>query len=179
MTTKTKNIILLYMTVFICSIIPAIFFNKYIESIIFLGIHTVTRLQFEWQYHNIIPEICRTISGIVCFFGISFVLPLSISLLSAIPLNYFICYIGSIKAQSNYFQNKCEKLQINSTKEQFEEKCRKAKLSKRDKIIAEKYYYQHETPKEIWLWLCQQKEFEYIEWDSLYQLLWRIGKKLK
>lgn len=178
MSTKIKNTILLYAVVFICSLIPAILFNKYIEAVIFNLLHTAVRPQFKWAYHNIKPEICRTISGNVCFFGISFVLPLSISLLSAILIVYFICYIGSIKAQADYYQNKCEKLQVPNQKAIFDEKCRSAKLSKRDTIIAEKYYFKHETPKEIWLWLCEQREFEVIEWDSIYQLLWRIGKKL-
>lgn len=57
-------------------------------------------------------------------------------------------------------------------------KCRNAKLSKRDTQLAVMYYYEQQTPKEIWLWICQQKDFDYIEWDSIYTTLWRIGKKL-
>lgn len=58
------------------------------------------------------------------------------------------------------------------------EKCRKAKLSKRDTEIAIKYFYDREQPKDIWLWLCENNEYNTIEWDSIYRLLIRIGNKL-
>ena len=58
------------------------------------------------------------------------------------------------------------------------EECRKVKLSKRDTEIAVKYFVEHQTPKEIWTWLCQNKEYDTIEWDSVYNLLWRIGRKI-
>lgn len=61
----------------------------------------------------------------------------------------------------------------------FYVKCMKAKLSKRDTEIAYRHFVLHHTPKEIWTWLCTQKEYEAIEWDSVYQLLWRIHKKLQ
>jgi hypothetical protein len=64
-------------------------------------------------------------------------------------------------------------------KEELLEKCRIAGLGKRDTALATMYYYEQQTPKEIWLWLCQQKEFEQIEWDSIRKVLWRIGKKIK
>lgn len=60
----------------------------------------------------------------------------------------------------------------------FKEQCRKAKLSKRDTEIAIKYFVEKNTPKEIWLWLCEQNQYDYIEWDSVYRLLIRIGNKL-
>ena len=69
--------------------------------------------------------------------------------------------------------------QYHNPHEELLAKCRIAKLSKRDTEIAVKYYEEHLTPKEIWLWLCSQKEYEPIEWDSVHQLLWRIGKKIK
>ena len=68
---------------------------------------------------------------------------------------------------------------LKSSEKEFNNSCVKAKLSQRDTLIAHKYYVEHNTPKEIWLWLCQHKEYDAIEWDSVYQLLWRIGKKLK
>ena len=71
--------------------------------------------------------------------------------------------------------------ELNQYKNPHEEllrKCRQANLSKRDTEIAVKYYHDHLTPKEIWLWLCENKEYESIEWDCIYVLLWRIGNKL-
>jgi hypothetical protein len=44
--------------------------------------------------------------------------------------------------------------------------------------IAIKCFIEKLTPKEIWLWLCDSKEYETIEWDSVYKLIVRIGNKL-
>jgi hypothetical protein len=109
MNTKTKNLILTLIVVLIASLIPAIIFGKWLEAIIFLLCHTLIRPQYDLQYHNIIPIICRTITGCVVFFGISFVLPLSMSLLSAIPINYFIGWIGKICAKNNRLELSLER----------------------------------------------------------------------
>lgn len=66
----------------------------------------------------------------------------------------------------------------NNPKEVLLNSCRIAKLSKRDTEIAIKYYYDNWKAKEIWLWLCENKEYDTIAWDSVSQLLWRIRKKL-
>lgn len=63
-------------------------------------------------------------------------------------------------------------------KEELLRKCAECKLSARDTTLAIMYYYERKTPKDIWLWYCQQKEYECVEWNTIYQILWRIGKKL-
>lgn len=180
MKTKTKNLILLFLVVIIASLIPALIFGKWLEAIIFILCHTLIRPQFKKQYHHIIPAMCRSISGVVAFFGISFVLPLSWSLLSAIPINYFISWVGFVKRDRDDLEVKCmwlrEKLAQPEVK--FFEKCRKAGLSERDTKLAKMYYIDRKTPKDIWLWYCQQKEYENVEWSTIYQILWRIGKKI-
>ena len=180
MTTKLKNKILSLLTVIIASFIPAILLDKYLEAIFFLICHCLIRPQFNEQYHNIIPKICRNITGCVCFFGITFVLPLSISLMSAIPINYFIGWIGCTKAERDYYKRKCNeyKEKYCNDKEELLRKCRLAKLSERDTLLAQMYFYENKTPKDIWYWLCQQKYYDTLEWDSLYVVLCRIGKKL-
>ena len=180
MKTKTKNLILVIIVVIVASFLPALIFGKWFEAIIFLLCHTLIRPQFKRQYHHIVPEICREITGAVAFFGICFTLPIEISLLSAIPINYIIAWVGHIKASSDYYEIKCIKLKEKYCTEKIdiETKCRNANLGERDTIIALMYYYEHKKPKEIWLWLCQQNKYEQIEWDSLYIILWRIGKKL-
>lgn len=181
MSTRTKNFILGLVTAIIASAIPAIIFVKWLEAIIFLVAHSLIRPQFKREYHNVMPAICREITGVVFFFGISFVLPISISLISAIPINYLIGWIGCTKATSDYYELQCMKLREKycNEKEQLLYKCRKAKLSERDTKIAVMYFYEHKTPKEIWLWLCDNKNYESIEWSSVSQALWRIGSKLK
>ena len=180
MKTKTKNKILLFLVVIIASLIPALIFGKWIEAIIFILCHTLIRPQFPKQYHHVIPAMCRTISCVVVFFGISFVLPLAWSLFSAIPINYFISWIGCVKRDRDDLEIKCmwlrDKLQQPET--QLILRCREAGLCDRDTKIAKMYYIDRKTPKDIWLWLCKHKEYDSIEWDSVYHLLWKIGKKL-
>lgn len=187
MKTKTKNLILILLVAIIASLIPALLFGKWLEAIIFLIAHTLIRPQFPRQYHNIIPAICRTISAYVLFFGISFTLPLELSLFSAIPINYLISWVGFTKAEADYYEVQCriEKDKVNTLllkledpKDKLLRQCAKAKLSARDTEIAVKYYIERMTAKDIWLWLCTQKFYEPIEWDSVHQVLWRIGKKL-
>ena len=181
MNTKTKNTILVILVVIIASLVPAIIFGKWKEAICFNICHCLIRPQFKREYHHIIPEICRTITGCVFFFGISFVLPFSISFISAIPINYIIGWIGCVKATSDYYEKECSRLREKycNDKEELLLKCRNAKLSERDTKLALMHFYENKTPKEIWLWLCEQKQYENIEWNSVQQALWRIGKKVK
>ena len=180
MKTKTKNIILLFLVVIVASLIPALIFGKWIEAIIFILCHTLIRPQFTKQYHHVIPGMCRIISGVVAFFGISFVLPLGLSLFSAIPINYFISWVGFVKRDRDDLEIKCMWLRDKLSNPEIDImlKCRKAGLSERDTKIAKMYYVDRKTPKDIWLWLSENKQYESIEWDSVYQVLWRIGKKI-
>lgn len=96
--------------------------------------------------------------------------------------------MGFKAAEADYYEVQCQglKLEINELITQLENpkdkllrQCSKAKLSARDTEIAVKYYVERMSAKDIWLWLCSQKFYEPIEWDSVHQVLWRIGKKLK
>lgn len=108
-------------------------------------------------------------------------MPLALSLFSAIPICYFISWVGFTKKEADDYKLKCLNLQEKfcNEKEELLVKCRNQNLSQRDTEIAVKYFYEKQTPKEIWLWLCEHKVYEPIEWDSVYNLLWRLGKKLK
>ena len=112
MKTKTKNIILILFVAIIFSVIPAILFGKWLEALVFIVAHTLIRPQFPKQYHHIIPAMCRTISACVIFFGISFTLPMELSLLSAIPICYFISWVGFIKKNGDDFEIKCDELEV-------------------------------------------------------------------
>lgn len=181
MKTKTKNLILAIITSVVAIFIPSLIFNKWIEGVAFFFCHWFIREQFSMQYHHIVPAMCRLITSIVFFFGVSFILPLGLSLFSAIPICYFISWVGYTKKQADYYQLQCERLKemYCNEKEGLLVKCRQAKLSERDTEIAIKYFYEHKTPKEIWLWLCQHKVYEPIEWDCIYILINRIGKKIQ
>lgn len=187
MTTKTKNLLLSLLVVIVASSIPAIIFGKWLEALTFLIAHSLIRPQFDMEYHHIVPAICREITGVVFFFGITMSLPISISLVSIIPINYLIGWIGDANAKKDLYEVQCEALKarvekllekLSDPRTELLELCDKAKLSARDTEIALMYYCDRKTPKDIWLWLCESKTYETIEWDSVYRLLWTIGKKL-
>lgn len=181
MKSKVKNVILAVVVSIIAIFIPAWIFDKWIEGVAFFFCHWLIREQFPKQYHHIVLAMCRLITSAVFFFGVSFVLPKELSLFSAIPICYFISWVGFTKKQADDYEVQCERLkeQYCNEKENLLAKCRSAKLSQRDTDIALLYFYEHKTPKEIWLWLCEHKVYEPIEWDSVYVTLNRIGKKLK
>ena len=99
--TKLKNTILAIITSIVAIFVPAIIFNKIFEGVFFFICHWLIREQFEKQYHHIIPATCRLITSVVFFFGVSFILPFAISLFSAIPINYFIGWVGFTKKQAD------------------------------------------------------------------------------
>lgn len=115
MKTKTKNTIYVTLVSTISLIIPALLFSKWLEAIIFFFCSWFIREQFPKQYHHIVPAVCRTITACVMFFGVSFVLPLELSLLSAVPICYFISWVGFIKKTNDDLEVKCDKLEIKIT----------------------------------------------------------------
>lgn len=178
---KFKNIVMAVLSSVTAIFLPALLFNKWIEAVVFFVCHWLIREQFPKQYHHIVLATCRLITSAVFFFGVSFVLPKELSLFSAIPICYLISWVGFTKKQADDYEVQCNRLREKYCNEKGNllVKCRKANLSQRDTDIAVLYFYEHKTPKEIWLWLCKHKLYEPIEWDSVYVTLNRIGKKLK
>lgn len=178
---KFKNIVMAVLSSVTAIFLPALLFNKWIEAVVFFVCHWLIREQFPKQYHHIVLATCRLITSAVFFFGVSFVLPKELSLFSAIPICYLISLVGFTKKQADDYEVQCNRLREKycNEKENLLVKCRKANLSQRDTDIAVLYFYEHKTPKEIWLWLCEHKVYEPIEWDSVYVTLNRIGKKIK
>lgn len=111
MKTKTKNLILVTIVSTLSCLVPALIFHKWLEALIFFVCHWLIREQFPKQYHHIVPAICRTITACVMFFGISFMLPLELSLFSAIPICYFISWVGFVKKSADEFEVKCDELE--------------------------------------------------------------------
>lgn len=111
MKTKTKNSILVNIVSTLSCLVSALIFHKWLEAIIFFVCHWLIKEQFPKQYHHIVPAICRTITACVMFFGISFMLPLELSLFSAIPICYFISWVGFVKKSADEFEVKCDELE--------------------------------------------------------------------
>lgn len=181
MRVKTKNMILAVAVSVIAIFIPSLLFAKWIEGIVFFFCHWLIREQFPKQYHHIVPSMCRLITSVTFFFGVSFILPISWSLFSAVPINYFIGWVGFTKKQADYYELQCAKLidKYCNEKTTLLEKCREARLSERDTEIAIMYFYEKKQPRDIFLSICLNSKYKPLEWDSLYVLINRIGKKLE
>jgi hypothetical protein len=133
MKSKTKNNILAVVVSAIAIFVPSFLFAKWVEGIVFFICHWLIRPQFPKQYHHILHAMCRLITSIVFFFGVSFVLPLSLSLVSAIPINYLIGWVGFTKKQADEYEVKYTKLkaQLEKKKEFNVDTCTEAELIER------------------------------------------------
>lgn len=107
---KLKNTILAIIVSVVAIFVPAFILNKWVEGVIFFICHWLIREQFPKQYHCTSHAMCRLITSIVFFFGVSFCLPLALSLFSAIPICYFISWVGFTKKQADDFEIKYERL---------------------------------------------------------------------
>lgn len=160
MRAKTKNTILAVIVSVIAIFVPAMIFGKWIEAVVFFFCHWFIREQFPKQYHHIVPAMCRLITSVVFFFGVSFVLPLGFSLFSAIPINYFIGWVGFTKKQADYYEVKFERLRKqleeksrfntdNCTLEQLLERCREIGLSEENTNLAIEFFIKKTKQSEI------------------------------
>ena len=182
MKTKTKNTILAIVVSVIAIFIPSFIFDKYIEGIVFFFCHWFIREQFPKQYHHIIPAMCRLITSVTFFFGVSFILPFALSLISAIPINYFIGWVGFTKKQADTYELKYERLKAeleknkefdvdNCTRAELINRCVELKFSPEDIELAVKLFMQDSKQVEIARELC-------IEERSVQQKKRRLKQKL-
>ena len=168
----------------------AFIFDKWFEAVCFVVSFFALRYKFPTTYHAKKIVHCMLITNGV--FALSVVLCpyIYMYVFGGLLFAYLDCLLlWLVQSREEFRHDKfsAEKsvdeltLQLKEYENPHEvllAKCRNAKLSKRDTEIAIKYYYEKQTPKEIWLWLCDHKEYESIEWDCVYVLLWRIGNKL-
>ena len=178
-------------SVFIISFI----FSKWIEAVCFLTAFFSLRYKFETTYHCDSVLWCMVFTNLMFALSIIICPPIYMYVFASIVFAYLDCLILWFiqdRKEKGHLNSKLEKelLVLRDTldkyleehhkdpKEEFLNKCRNAKLGERDTILATMYYYEQKTPKEIWLWYCGQKQYEPVEWNTIYQILWRIGKKL-
>lgn len=127
---KIKNIILAIIISVVAIIIPSFLLDKWIEGVVFFICHWLIREQFPAQYHCTSHAMCRLVTSIIFFFGVCFVLPLSLSLFSAIPICYFISWIGFTKKQANNYEIKYNdlKAELNKKKDFNTDTCTEGEL---------------------------------------------------
>ena len=174
----------------------AFLFDKYIEAGCFLISFFSLRYKFETTYHSDSMFWCMVFTNLI--FALSIILCPSVYMyiFGSVIFAYIDClilwFIQDRKEQKQ--MNKKLNLMLDEVRKQLDDyvektkldpkaellrKCELAELSDRDTKLAIMYYYERKTPKDIWLWYCQQKEYEQVEWATIYQTLWRIGKKIK
>lgn len=159
-------------------ILVALFFvawltNKLINTAIILASYSFTRWVFPITYHAKTSNGCLLFS-IVCFsIAIIIVLPIQLSIISSVGMG---AIISALLYYIQYFIELKEK-PILSEREIIIDKCRALKYNQLKTEIAIKFFVENEKPKEVWEWLCNDKH-EYIEWDSVKQLKWRMKKEL-
>jgi hypothetical protein len=169
----------------------AFIFGKWFEAVSFLVAFFSLRYKFDTTYHSKSIVICMTCAISMFSLSIAICPPVYMYVLASIGFAYLDCWLlwfiqdrlekkQDLEVLSN-LNLELERKLLNNNKDELEElteRCRKADLSKRDTEIAIMYFYNKHTPKEIWLYICENKEYESIEWDSVYKLLWRIGRKI-
>ena len=91
-----KEILWQILIVFAFIFLYAWIFDKYIEAVLFCISHTVIRMIFDKQYHCGTTAICMVTTLSIGLFGIAYTLPVSLSLLSTIPICFIISWVGYI-----------------------------------------------------------------------------------
>ena len=187
MRTKTKNVILAVITSVIAIFVPALIFNKWIEAVVFFICHWLIREQFPKQYHHVVLAMCRLITSSVFFFGVSFVLPMGLSLFSAIPINYFIGWVGFTKKQADYYELKYfrlkekleQKQEFNTetcTEAELIERCKELRLSEENTRLAIEFFIKKTKQSEIADSLCVE---EHAVATRKLRLKQKLNKNLK
>lgn len=131
--------------------LPAWLFDKWFEAIFFFICHCFIRAQLPMQYHHIVPAMCRLITASIFFFGVCFVLPVTLSLVSAIFINYLVGWVGCTKKQAEMYEVKYnrlkEKLEANNefnvdtcTAKQLFDRCRQVGLSQENTELAYEFF---------------------------------------
>lgn len=168
----------------------ALIFAKWVEAVLFLVAFFALRYKHPTTFHAksivtcmVITNLMFALSVVVCPYADTYIFG---ALVFAYLDTFILWYVQTkeiLKAQKEYAEQVANELRVrlaeleNPTQEIIE-KCRKAKLSRRDTEIAIKYFVEKNTPKEIWLWICESVEYDNIEWDSVYRILARISHKL-
>jgi hypothetical protein len=86
-------------------------FDKWIEGVMFCIAHTVVRTLFDKQFHFNKTACCITLTLGVAWFGITSTFPLTISLLSSIPVSLIVSWLGFFVQDRVDYIGLCEKLQ--------------------------------------------------------------------
>lgn len=71
-------------------------FDRIIQAVMFSVAHIVIRKYFDKQYHCGTTATCMFTTLSIAFFGIMYIFPLGLSLLSTIPICFLISWVGYV-----------------------------------------------------------------------------------
>lgn len=148
---KAKNMALGVLVSLVAIFVPSLILNKWVEGVVFFICHWLIREQFPKQYHRSTHAMCRVVTSSVFFFGVSFILPLSVSLFSAIPICYFASWVGFTKKQADDFEVKYLRLKEllekkkefstdTCTEKELVERCKELRLSEENISLAIEFF---------------------------------------
>lgn len=101
------NELWVYLIVIANTLLCAWIFNRWIEGTMFCIAHLSIRQAFQHQFHFDVTAYCLSLTLAIIWFAIPVTLPVSISLLSSIPIAFVICYLGYIA------QDRVEQIKLN------------------------------------------------------------------
>ena len=148
-----KHELYVYFLVFASIIICAWIFDRYIEGIMLCIAHTCVRNSFDKQFHFNKTAYCVLLTLAIVWFAVPFTLPVSISLLSAIPISFLISFVGFVvqdridavkranmlAVRNNYLASKLQSKPIEiMDKREFYEFCKVRGLTETECLLA--YY---------------------------------------
>lgn len=116
----------------------------------------------------------------VAFFGIMTTMAVAVSLLSTIPICFGISWVGFIAQDRLDLLIVNQKLRENTKLSPTEEliaRCKAHNYNDLKTQMAIKFFINKETPKDVWLWLCETQDFP-MEWDSVKKTKYRMKKEL-
>lgn len=144
--------------------------NKFLETIFIIIGYFLTRFVVPKIKHFDSTQKCISISTMTFCFAISIIcLPKNTSILWSILVGATIPLI--MYAERLLFDVKL------SEKDKLIELCKSHDYNQLKTNIAIKFFYEHEKPKAVWLWLLETKQSD-IEWDSVKHLKWVMKKEL-
>ena len=163
----------------------------FFECFVFYVPFWYIRINFADTYHSDSWKHCKMWTRIMLCVGVFtlFILPIPYSLFNGLFVAFVCCLILYLVALETNEKKRIQKennqlhAQITelldkeiSPKEKLLKLCEEKGISDRDTKIAVMYYIDRMKPKQIWYWLCDNKEN--ISFDSVYILLNRLNKKL-
>lgn len=155
-------------------------FDRYIVSAMFCISHVIIRKNFDKQYHCGTTAVCLVTTLSIAFFGIMSCFPLSVSLLSVIPVCFCISWVGYL-AQDRIdlvaYNKKLKEQTTQTEMDKFIAKCKALNYNQLKTQIAIKFFIEKQTPKDVWYWLQETQENP-VEWDSVRKMKYRMKKDL-